>query len=64
MGKSKKKGGGGGGGGGNKVSSQTPLFGSIEDGDTEEFEECLAAGHDIHDTNKVSGRHSTSLPSP
>ena len=22
--------------------------------DTEEFEECLAAGQDIHDTNKVS----------
>ena len=25
-----------------KVSSQTPIFGSIEDGDAEEFAECLS----------------------
>jgi ankyrin repeat protein len=40
-------------GGGVKVSSQTPIFGSIEDGDKEEFEECLSQTPDcVHSTNK------------
>ena len=30
--------------GGVKVSSQTPIFGSIEDGDADEFAQCLEAG--------------------
>ena len=40
-------------GGGVKISSQTPIFGSIEDGDREEFDECLAVTPEcIHETNK------------
>ena len=39
--------------GGVKVSSQTPIFGSIEDGDKEEFDECLSQTPDcVHETNK------------
>ena len=39
--------------GGAKVSSQTPVFGSIEDGDAEEFAECLARTPQcVHETNK------------
>jgi len=39
--------------GGVKVSSQTPVFGSIEDGDKDEFDECLSQTPDcIHETNK------------
>ena len=41
------------GGGGVKISSQTPIFGSIEDGDAEEFAACLSETPEcIHDTNK------------
>lgn len=41
------------GGGGVKVSSQTPVFGSIEDGDMEEFTLCLSETPEcIHETNK------------
>lgn len=39
--------------GGVKVSSQTPIFGSIEDGDKEEFDECLSQTPEcVHETNK------------
>ena len=36
-----------------KVSSQTPIFGSIEDGDKAEFDECLSRTPDcVRETNK------------
>ena len=35
------------------MSSQTPIFGSIEDGDKEEFDECLSQTPEcVHETNK------------
>jgi hypothetical protein len=40
-------------GGGVKISSQTPIFGSIEDGDRDEFDECLAQTPQcVRETNK------------
>ena len=40
-------------GGGVKISSQTPVFGSIEDGDMEEFQLCLSETPEcIEETNK------------